>query len=168
MSVGPYNIGISFWTEPTRLRMMRNTLSVSTSRAPPSSSYVCPRLFSPSGKNKTSEDAVGDAKVGVRKLARYADYLVINLSSPNTPGLRSLQQKSHLTAIIDGVHEELNELDKHVHRQGDERREGNSSSSSSNPSASSPFYPNQTGKRPLLFVKIAVRKLKVVCASSHY
>ncbi|PHJ17584.1 dihydroorotate dehydrogenase [Cystoisospora suis] len=112
------------------------------------------------GKNKTSEDAVGDAKVGVRKLARYADYLVINLSSPNTPGLRSLQQKSHLTAIIDGVHEELNELDKHAHRQGEERREGTSSSSSSNPSSlsippSSPFYLNQTGKRPLLFVKIA-------------
>jgi dihydroorotate dehydrogenase len=38
------------------------------------------------GKNKTSEDAAADYCVGVTKLAPLADYLVINISSPNTPG----------------------------------------------------------------------------------
>ncbi len=38
------------------------------------------------GKNKTSEDAAADYSLGVSKLGAYADYLVINVSSPNTPG----------------------------------------------------------------------------------
>lgn len=38
------------------------------------------------GKNKTSEDAAADYCVGVTKLAPLADYLVVNISSPNTPG----------------------------------------------------------------------------------
>ena len=38
------------------------------------------------GKNKTSADAAGDYAAGVAALGRYADYLVINISSPNTPG----------------------------------------------------------------------------------
>lgn len=38
------------------------------------------------GKNKTSEDAAADYSVGVKKLGQFADYLVINISSPNTPG----------------------------------------------------------------------------------
>ena len=39
------------------------------------------------GKNKTSEDAAADYSVGVKKLGQFADYLVINISSPNTPGI---------------------------------------------------------------------------------
>lgn len=38
------------------------------------------------GKNKLSEDAAADYSVGVTKLGQFADYLVINISSPNTPG----------------------------------------------------------------------------------
>ena len=38
------------------------------------------------GKNKTSEDPAGDYVIGVNKLGQYADFLVINVSSPNTPG----------------------------------------------------------------------------------
>ena len=38
------------------------------------------------GKNKTSKDAAMDYSISVSKLATYADYLVINVSSPNTPG----------------------------------------------------------------------------------
>ena len=38
------------------------------------------------GKNKASEDAAADYCVGVRQLGSFADYLVINISSPNTPG----------------------------------------------------------------------------------
>ena len=39
------------------------------------------------GKNKASEDPAGDYVIGTSKLAPYADYLVINVSSPNTPGV---------------------------------------------------------------------------------
>ena len=36
---------------------------------------------------QASSDAAGDYAIGAAKLARYADYLVINVSSPNTPGV---------------------------------------------------------------------------------
>ena len=55
------------------------------------------------GKNKTSTDAVRDYLSGVQAFAASADYLVINISSPNTPGLRSLQNKSELEKLIDPV-----------------------------------------------------------------
>lgn len=42
------------------------------------------------GKNKTTEDAAADYCIGVEKLAKLADYLVINVSSPNTPGVCSV------------------------------------------------------------------------------
>ena len=41
-----------------------------------------------------------DYTVGIRELGRYADYLVINVSSPNTPGLRSLQQRDPLRHLL--------------------------------------------------------------------
>ena len=43
------------------------------------------------GKNKESTDAVADYVKGIKIFAPYADYLTINISSPNTPGLRDLQ-----------------------------------------------------------------------------
>ena len=52
------------------------------------------------GKNKTSDDEVGDYTTGIRELGPYADYLVINVSSPNTPGLRSLQQRDKLHNLL--------------------------------------------------------------------
>lgn len=52
------------------------------------------------GKNKTSNDEIGDYTTGIRKLGPYADYLVINVSSPNTPGLRSLQQREPLYNLL--------------------------------------------------------------------
>ena len=52
------------------------------------------------GKNKTSPDAAGDYAVGVSKLAALADYLVINVSSPNTPGLRALQGRGELEGVV--------------------------------------------------------------------
>jgi len=55
------------------------------------------------GKNKTSVDAVQDYVVGVEKFGKLADYLVINVSSPNTPGLRSMQGKTELTHLIKKV-----------------------------------------------------------------
>ncbi|XP_019835584.2 dihydroorotate dehydrogenase (quinone), mitochondrial isoform X2 [Bos indicus] len=52
------------------------------------------------GKNKTSVDAVSDYAEGVRVLGPLADYLVVNVSSPNTAGLRSLQGKAELRRLL--------------------------------------------------------------------
>ena len=52
------------------------------------------------GKNKTSESAVDDYVKGVKKFGPLADYLVINVSSPNTPGLRSMQGKQQLEELV--------------------------------------------------------------------
>lgn len=51
------------------------------------------------GKNKEG-DAVEDFTRGVRTMAPYADYIVVNVSSPNTPGLRSLQRQEQLQQLI--------------------------------------------------------------------
>ncbi len=59
------------------------------------------------GKNRDTEDAGADYAVGAAALAQYADYLVINLSSPNTPGLRALQGRQHLGRIIGRVREAM-------------------------------------------------------------
>ncbi|RYP93699.1 hypothetical protein DL770_000230 [Monosporascus sp. CRB-9-2] len=48
----------------------------------------------------------------VRRLARYADVLVVNVSSPNTPGLRDLQATEPLTRILGAVVEEARRTDR--------------------------------------------------------
>ncbi len=53
------------------------------------------------GKNKTTEHAVDDYVQGIRILGPLADYLVINISSPNTPGLRDLQHKDALQPLLE-------------------------------------------------------------------
>ncbi|ERN09388.1 dihydroorotate dehydrogenase (quinone), mitochondrial [Amborella trichopoda] len=55
------------------------------------------------GKNKTSEDAAADYVSGVHTLSQFADYLVINVSSPNTPGLRKLQGRKQLKDLVKKV-----------------------------------------------------------------
>ncbi|KAF8982105.1 Dihydroorotate dehydrogenase (quinone), mitochondrial [Haplosporangium bisporale] len=53
------------------------------------------------GKNKASTpESVDDYVVGVERLGPYADVLVVNVSSPNTPGLRSLQRKGMLEDLL--------------------------------------------------------------------
>ena len=52
------------------------------------------------GKNRDSTDAAADYAEAAAALAPYADYLVINVSSPNTPGLRALQDRRALEAIV--------------------------------------------------------------------
>ena len=59
------------------------------------------------GKNADSVDAAADYTAGVRALAGFADYLVINVSSPNTPGLRALQSRDQLSELLDAVRAEL-------------------------------------------------------------
>ncbi|MDX1540342.1 MAG: quinone-dependent dihydroorotate dehydrogenase [Geminicoccaceae bacterium] len=55
------------------------------------------------GINKGSADPGADYVAGVRRFAGLADYLVINVSSPNTPGLRDLQAVEALGTIVDRV-----------------------------------------------------------------
>lgn len=55
------------------------------------------------GKNKTSPDPVGDYTKGVTNLGCFGDYIVINVSSPNTPGLRDMQGRKQLADLIDKV-----------------------------------------------------------------
>lgn len=63
------------------------------------------------GKNKVSAmEDVRDYVTGVEKFGAIADYLVINISSPNTPGLRGLQQKAELENLIACVLEARNNL----------------------------------------------------------
>ncbi|GFS24224.1 dihydroorotate dehydrogenase (quinone), mitochondrial [Elysia marginata] len=62
------------------------------------------------GKNKTSPNAVGDYVKGVYKFGGLADYLVVNVSSPNTPGLRSMQKREELSNLLFQVLEARNKL----------------------------------------------------------
>lgn len=55
------------------------------------------------GANKDSEDRIGDYEAGVRAMAGVADFLTINISSPNTPGLRALQDKGALEELLAAV-----------------------------------------------------------------
>lgn len=60
------------------------------------------------GKSKVTpvEDAAEDYRKSARLLAPHADYLAVNVSSPNTPGLRSLQSVAALEPILRAVLEE--------------------------------------------------------------
>ncbi|XP_013881395.1 dihydroorotate dehydrogenase (quinone), mitochondrial [Austrofundulus limnaeus] len=62
------------------------------------------------GKNKLSQDAASDYLEGVRALGQLADYLVVNVSSPNTPGLRNLQGKAELRQLLRTVLKERDAL----------------------------------------------------------
>lgn len=55
------------------------------------------------GANKDAADRIADYATGVRTMAPLADYLTINISSPNTPGLRALQDKGALDALLGAV-----------------------------------------------------------------
>jgi dihydroorotate dehydrogenase len=64
------------------------------------------------GKNKDTplERAVDDYLSGVSQLGPLADYLVVNASSPNTPGLRELQEPEQLRALLGAVKQRLVEV----------------------------------------------------------
>jgi dihydroorotate dehydrogenase len=55
------------------------------------------------GANKDSDDRIADYAVMARMMAPVASYLCVNISSPNTPGLRALQDESALTGLLDAV-----------------------------------------------------------------
>src|SRR3954468_20310143 len=57
------------------------------------------------GANKDSVERIADYAAGVREMAPFAAYLTINISSPNTPGLRALQDKGALRELLAAVGE---------------------------------------------------------------
>ncbi|KPV74412.1 uncharacterized protein RHOBADRAFT_37426 [Rhodotorula graminis WP1] len=90
--------------------------------AAPADAVDMPRSLTPGkvlginlGKNKTSDpDSIADFVRGVESLGPYADVLVVNVSSPNTPGLRNLQRKGMLSELLEGVVKARDGLPGHV------------------------------------------------------
>jgi dihydroorotate dehydrogenase len=68
---------------------------------------ACSRLGGPIGvnigANKDSPDFVGDYVAGVKAMSPVADYLAVNISSPNTPGLRALQNHGALDTLLSAI-----------------------------------------------------------------
>ncbi|KAL1874935.1 hypothetical protein VTK73DRAFT_10361 [Phialemonium thermophilum] len=70
-------------------------------------------------KNKDTDEkdvnaVTSDYVYCVKRLAKYADVLVVNVSSPNTPGLRDLQATEPLTRILTAVVDEARAVDRRV------------------------------------------------------
>lgn len=61
------------------------------------------------GKTRAADDADADYQASVRRLAAHADYLVLNVSSPNTPGLRDMQAVERLAELIRAVRAALDD-----------------------------------------------------------
>lgn len=55
------------------------------------------------GANKDSADRIADYAAGIARMADVADYLTVNISSPNTPGLRALQDPAALAELLSAV-----------------------------------------------------------------
>jgi dihydroorotate dehydrogenase len=55
------------------------------------------------GANKDSTNRIGDYVLGVKRFARHASYLTVNISSPNTPGLRNMQAREQLAELLASV-----------------------------------------------------------------
>lgn len=68
------------------------------------------------GKNKLTpnDEAVSDYLISFKQLYDYVDYFVVNVSSPNTPGLRELQGKDDLKRIFDALF--LHRVNQNVHK----------------------------------------------------
>lgn len=70
------------------------------------------------GKTKVVEleNAIDDYLISARTLAPQADYIAVNVSSPNTPGLRSLQAIESLRPLLEAVRQEVDRVvsDRHV------------------------------------------------------
>ncbi|MBC8212141.1 MAG: quinone-dependent dihydroorotate dehydrogenase [Gammaproteobacteria bacterium] len=59
------------------------------------------------GKNLTTpvENALSDYRLAMQQVYTSADYITVNISSPNTPGLRNLQSEKALEELLKGIHE---------------------------------------------------------------
>lgn len=64
------------------------------------------------GANKESADWIADYRLGVERFAGLASYLTVNISSPNTPGLRNLQARESLAILLAAVRDASDEQAK--------------------------------------------------------
>ncbi|MFC4272402.1 quinone-dependent dihydroorotate dehydrogenase [Sneathiella chungangensis] len=62
------------------------------------------------GANKDSSDRIADYVEGMERLAPVADYVTVNISSPNTPGLRALQGKAELQDLLGRIGEKRRDI----------------------------------------------------------
>lgn len=56
------------------------------------------------GNNKDTKEIIKDLEIAFNQLHRLGDYIVINLSSPNTPGLRENLKSNHFEKIVNQIH----------------------------------------------------------------
>jgi dihydroorotate dehydrogenase len=66
------------------------------------------------GANKDSEDRIADYAEGVRWFGPRASYLTVNISSPNTPGLRGLQSREELLRLLEQVNAARHKLPRRL------------------------------------------------------
>ena len=64
------------------------------------------------GKNRDTTDEVDDYVKGVSVFAPLADYLTVNISSPNTPGLRDLQRRERLSELLNAIVQARNSVNE--------------------------------------------------------
>lgn len=69
------------------------------------------------GANKDSADRIADYRLGVERFGAIASYLTVNVSSPNTPGLRNLQSRESLAELLSAV-----ATARDAHHSGDGKR----------------------------------------------
>ena len=76
-------------------RVLRRLQAIGTDRPGPIGVNV--------GANKDAEDRIADYALGIETFYPVADYFTVNISSPNTPGLRDLQARDNLQALLESV-----------------------------------------------------------------
>ena len=62
------------------------------------------------GKNKSTQNDIDDYLYCVEKLGKYSDYITINISSPNTPGLRDLQLRGRIELLVKKIQAKQSEV----------------------------------------------------------
>jgi dihydroorotate dehydrogenase len=97
-------------------RLQARYVTVALPSSPSNASLRPSKILSVNlGKNKSSPpDSIADFLAGVRTFGALADVLVINVSSPNTPGLRNLQSRGMLIELLSAVKRERDAL--HIER----------------------------------------------------
>ena len=68
------------------------------------------------GKNKHTENDIDDYLYCVEKLGIYSDYITINISSPNTPGLRDLQLRGRIETLVKKIQTKQSEIEQLVNK----------------------------------------------------
>ena len=61
------------------------------------------------GKNKSTKNDIDDYLYSIEKLGIYGNYITINISSPNTPGLRDLQLRGRIETLVKKIQDKQNE-----------------------------------------------------------